>query len=276
MMNLFSKFPLIIISTIVILYPSLACNAQVYPKNLITNREQADIEQAAREFTVLIGIKNLGSSRIDEKGSGVIIAKQRNLYYVLTAAHNFDDEEAKDEEYVITTHDGKSYPIKNRIQIWNRLSPTREKLDLNVVLFTTSNTKPNYKYAKLIDSNNQLIADSSPPPLDSVIYAAGFPHSATGFRFASGRYKGDRISNRGDKEFSGYDFYYSDDTNVVDYGMSGGPILDQNGQLVGIHCYGRKIKSSNPTGTHISLGIKITTFWEKAPSFFREQIISSP
>ena len=62
----------------------------------------AKIQSIAEKITVRIDTEN-------ENGSGVIVARQGNIYYVLTAAHVVKTE----RPYEIVTPDGQKYALEN-------------------------------------------------------------------------------------------------------------------------------------------------------------------
>ncbi|MFM6081623.1 MAG: serine protease, partial [Dolichospermum sp.] len=100
-----------------------------------------DLETKAKQFTVRI------NSNSKENGSGVIIAKQGNIYTVLTAAHVVCEREKAAElcgnfNYQILTVDGEQYPVEpSTIKL-------EEGVDLAVVKFTS---QENYQVATLAD-----------------------------------------------------------------------------------------------------------------------------
>ena len=225
------------------------------------------IEQTAREIAVSIGIKAKrfdGSTTLDPLGSGVIIAGKGNNYYVLTAAHNFEDG---DGEYVVTTHDGNSYPIQERY-------PMRDSqlgnLDILVARFTTRSNQPSYRLAKWLDNSEGLLVNSHPLQEGATIYICGFPQSAAGLKVIRGQFRrhrpgGPSSEDPNGQSLGGYSLSYEAD---IDYGMSGSPILDQNGYLVGIH--GRQEYEAQK-----KLGIAIETVWAVAKSQLRNQILAA-
>jgi hypothetical protein len=64
----------------------------------------AEVDKIAQQITVSI------DSKINGFGSGVIIAKQGNTYYVLTTDYRFKNPDEY-TEYILVTPDGQSYPI---------------------------------------------------------------------------------------------------------------------------------------------------------------------
>ena len=160
------------------------------------------VNDIAKPITVMIG-------GLDGKGSGVIIAKNGNTYTVLTANHVV--KKAGYGIYELITHDGQKYPMES--------ARTLGKLDLALVRFTSSQ---NYPLAK--------IADSRTVKEGSTVYYAGFPAETTNqprnYRFIRADITG-RSQNQ-----EGYELSYNGSALP---GMSGGPVLNEEGLLIAIH-----------------------------------------
>ncbi|MFM6756659.1 MAG: serine protease, partial [Dolichospermum sp.] len=115
-----------------------------------------ELETKAKQFTVRI------DSSSGANGSGVIIAKQGNIYTVLTAAHVVCKPPDKTgpcepNTYKILTVDGKQYPVEpSTIKL-------EEGVDLAVVKFTS---QENYQVATLADY---------PTKDDEYMFTAGYP-----------------------------------------------------------------------------------------------------
>ncbi|MBE9249598.1 GUN4 domain-containing protein [Dolichospermum sp. LEGE 00240] len=170
---------------------------QYQPVSALTPVQVNDI---AKPITVMIG-------GLDGKGSGVIIAKDGNTYTVLTANHVIKEAGV----YDVITYDGQKYRIQE--------SQTLGKLDLALVRFTSSK---NYPLAK--------IADSRTVKEGSTVYYAGFPAETTNqprnYRFIRADITG-RSQNQ-----EGYELSYNGPALP---GMSGGPVLNEEGLLIAIH-----------------------------------------
>jgi S1-C subfamily serine protease len=170
------------------------------------------VNDIAREVTVLI--------RGDRgHGSGVIVHKSGNTYYVLTAEHvvrNADD-------YKLVAADKQAYAIDS-----SKIKRVAG-LDLAIVKFTSTK---NYTVAKLGTATTNEGQD---------VFVSGWPSNgavgnATGGelirQFTSGS-----ISGFLPQPLRGYSMIY---TNVTRAGMSGGPVFDTAGRVVGIHGMGDK------------------------------------
>ncbi|WP_254565752.1 serine protease [Oscillatoria sp. HE19RPO] len=199
---------------------------------------QADIATLTQQVTVVINGQN--------PGSGVIIGKQGNTYTVLTANHVV----ASPDEYQIVTADGVEYAL-NYTKV--RRLPN---LDLALVEFTSNQT---YAIAEMGDS------DIAQP--GTLVYIAGWPHPGIAITERIFQMTPGQISGRSQSGTeSGYELVY---TNITRSGMSGGPVLDTLGRLIGIHGRAEGQAIYNPdTGDTVdiksgfNLGIPLDTFIE--------------
>jgi S1-C subfamily serine protease len=169
-----------------------------------------NIGRIAESITVKIEFST-GSS-----GSGVLISRKGNIFSVLTCKHVV----ASNSSFAIVTSDGKRHSAQPRaIKLVNR------QLDLAVVEFSSSNS---YAIA--------TSGDSAQIRAGEIVYIAGFP-KRTGVRqdsfflFNEGKIN----SNNSTALKNGYALVYNVSTLP---GMSGGPVLDSQGNLVGIHGQG--------------------------------------
>lgn len=181
-------------------------------------------EGIAQQVTVRIDGKNRG-------GSGVIIEKQGETYYVLTNWHVVEAI----GDYQIITPDGKIY------EAYDLLMQRLPGLDLAIIPFRSQD---NYAIAQI---NSQAMNR------DETVYVAGWPRSGSNFRqrtfFVSQGVITQRIAGRKD-----YNLLYD---NLVRTGMSGGPILNQAGQLVGINGL---VKLAADQENIVSGGLEIQNF----------------
>ncbi|MBW4615169.1 MAG: tetratricopeptide repeat protein [Desmonostoc vinosum HA7617-LM4] len=198
----------------------------------------AEVAKLAKAITVQIDYK-------DAPGSGVIIQKEGNIYTVLTAQHVVQTP----AKYDIVTPDGQRYALKYS---------TVKKLpniDLAVVQFTSSQS---YAVAKMGNSDES--------PEGTTTYVAGFPQATAAISNTIYNFTDGRITANASKPLrDGYALVYS---NVTLPGMSGGPVLNEKGELIGIHGRGdeadietSKINSSVAyIKSGFNLGIPINTF----------------
>jgi S1-C subfamily serine protease len=191
-----------IASALVITLPSTAL--------ALTGEEVNDI---AREVTILIRGK-------ESHGSGVIISKSDKTYYVLTAYHVVDAP----DEYKIVTPDKQAY------QLDSSKVKRLPNVDLAVVEFTSDKE---YKLAKL--ANSDLIKEGG------AVYVSGWPDLAAVGQESGGpiirQFTSGEVSGFLEQPYQGYKMIY---TNVTRAGMSGGPVFDAGGRVVGIHGLGDK------------------------------------
>lgn len=150
-------------------------------------------------------------------GSGVIIAKQGNIYTVLTANHVVASQAQK---YSIRTHLEKDYTVI-RIQ---RLPKNDRDIDLALVQFQS---QEQYPVAPMGESQSAVVG--------SPIYVAGYPLPIASGAEKKLEFTAGIISSRLDRASSGYRLRYQ---AVTRRGMSGGPVFDADGKIVGIHGQG--------------------------------------
>ena len=227
-----------------------------------------ELEAKAKQITVRI------DSSSGSNGSGIIIAKEiakeGDIYTVLTAAHVVckpPDKTGKCEPntYKILTVDGKEHPVEpSTIKL-------EEGVDLAVVKFTS---RENYQVATLA---NYPIQDYE------YMFTAGYPRlgEKSPWRFTLGQIysKEQGLLNTTKSDFNnnssstaqsavsltgGYELVYS---SITFGGMSGGPVLDSQGRVIGIHgkTEGETTIDNNSSSQETiqlgnSLGIPVSTF----------------
>jgi tetratricopeptide (TPR) repeat protein len=212
---------------------TVATIALVQPYALALSSQE--VNTIARQVTVQIDGQN--------PGSGVIVARQGQTYTVLTAAHVV----ATQDEYDVITADGQKYPIDYK------LVRKFAGVDLALVTFTS----PKVYQVVTMGSSSQLKEDMP-------IYVAGFPRGKA-YQFSEGEMGA--LSTRPIGQ--GYAMAYLNDTFS---GMSGGPVLNRQGQLVGIHG-ASKVRNAEDQGIDptsgvklgLNLGIPIDTFLRLVP-----------
>lgn len=228
-----------------------------------------EVNNIAREVTVLIIGKNGGH------GSGFIISKSDKTYYVLTAKHVVNAR----TEYKLVTSDKQAYQLDS-----GKIKPL-PGVDLAVVEFSSDK---DYRVAKL--ANSDAISEGKP------IFVSGWPRLTTVGQAAGGQlvrqFTDGRISGFLPKPWNGYKIIY---TNVTLAGMSGGPVLDAGGRVIGVHGLGDKEDPKRLTqegfseGTATSIAglikpgfnyaIPINTFLQTAPQsglYLGVQVENSP
>lgn len=175
-----------------------------------------EVNEIAREVSVLIlDSKPDPQTGLQANGSGVIIAKDGNTYYVLTANHfvNFPSE------YQIVTHDKKNHKLE--------LEKTKvlPGVDLAVVQFTADE---DYKVAKLANSDLAKQGGS--------VFVSGWPAPGGAIKELTRQFTGGIVTSRLEKPVAnGYSLVYDNTTRI---GMSGGPVFDAGGRVIAIHGLG--------------------------------------
>ncbi|WP_043997703.1 tetratricopeptide repeat protein, partial [Microcystis aeruginosa] len=221
----------------------------------------AELETKAKGFTVRIDSTSGGN------GSGVIIAKEGNIYTVLTADHVLCEKEKSQDAaskpclnftYTVVTSDGKTRNIEKSTII------RQEGVDLAVFQFESLD---NYPVAEIANYN---------PNSKDFVFAAGFPkigQNPSKWLFSGGAIlekeqgllqtrQSDLSTQQGGTLQSvasltgGYELVY---TSITFGGMSGGAVLDSQGRVIGIH--GRSEGAGvGKIQLGLSLGIPISTF----------------
>jgi len=204
--------------TVIALLPALANDIQQEIQySLVSQSASSSVLDTARLVTVRI----LSSS---SAGSGVIIERRGSTYTILTNAHVVAAASA--QPYSILTSDGETHAGR-----WLQSAQFDEQ-DLALVQFTSDRA---YQVVAIGDSDALSIGEP--------VYAAGFPN----WRLLSSNTL-EETQSWGPKALQvtagqvgmilgkplqqGYQLGY---TNQIEPGMSGGPVLNQYGQLIAIN-----------------------------------------
>jgi serine protease Do len=185
------------VATIVISQPAMAKTAR-------------EVAQIAVPTTVQINnivAPNLG-------GSGVIISKNGKTYTVLTASHVVENPNT---DYSIKTSKKKEHNVTSVKSFRKEKTGT----DLAIVTFETDEE---YAVAPLTNSNEATIG--------SGVYISGYPVASVGVNERRYSFTSGIITTEGISDSEGYTLRYD---AVTDKGMSGGPVFDVSGRVIGIH-----------------------------------------
>ncbi|MFB2646249.1 GUN4 domain-containing protein [Raphidiopsis sp. BLCC-F218] len=163
-----------------------------------------------------------------DQGSGVIISKNGNTYTVLTNSHVFENR----GNYQVTTSDERKHQVTNIQKI--------ENLDLATFQF---NSSQEYQVVEQGDSRQMKIGKA--------VYISGFP-AQKGLNFLE-----NKISRVEEPQDGGYTLVYRIGAFP---GMSGGPILNEEGKLVGIHGLTKSIALGFNRSTPEEYGIPLQTY----------------
>ena len=198
-------------------------------QTVATAKSSVEVAETARTITVLITTPS-------GQGSGVILQREGDVYTVLTSAHVVK----KKVNYKITTPDDKQYEV-----ISSSIVSAPGDIDLAVIKFKATT---NYPIAKL--GNCNILTRG----MD--LYVAGFPGKDRAITSTILVVREGKISANSNKTFDkGYSLIYSNDTLN---GMSGGAVLNSNGELVAIHGVGDRDDDGRRNG--FNLGIPIERF----------------
>ena len=210
----------------------------------MVGRKPTEEELAQQAYASTVRIEGQGPS-----GSGVLVKNDNGLYTILTAAHTIRDS-LLGEEINIITSDGKRHIIKRDENNYRDL--LGEGIDLGQLRFKSNE---NYPVVSPGDVNKLTDKDN--------IFVGGYPIESGTWKFL----KGKKIpGSRGDTAYpeGGYTMGYDMPTSV---GMSGGPVFNSIGELVGIH--GREISDDLSTKQKEwgKAAIPISTYLDRGGTF---------
>ncbi len=213
-------------------------NQEQAQKPSVGNTFVDKVNNIAEQITVRIDSKNNGN------GSGVIIAKQGQTYYVVTAAHVLKNP----DNYQIIAPDGKRYAVLPE-NIFKS-----EGLDLGLVKFNSNQT---YSVATITKYN--LYSSVEKP----WIFLSGFPAKEREKRkLTAGLLSPKEVVFMRSESLElldnvinlGYEMTYS---NLTQPGMSGGAVLDTKGQVIGINT---AIEDKGTSQVELGLGLGVPSY----------------
>ncbi|MBD2441055.1 serine protease [Nostoc sp. FACHB-110] len=185
-----------------------------------------DVTNLAKDITVMISGPKLGS--------GVIIYRQDKTYSVLTNWHVVDESGT----YTIQTRDNTKYQVSSS-------AITRvPEADLAIVQFNSDKVH-----------NVALIGNSDATKEGTTVYVSGAPEPLNGIENRTVLVPTGQIVGTNSQPKDGYSLIYN---NTTYRGMSGGPVLDDDGRVVGIHGQGaRDTVGGEKVGFNLGIPIKI-------------------
>ncbi|HBL58181.1 MAG TPA: hypothetical protein DDZ80_06520 [Cyanobacteria bacterium UBA8803] len=218
----------------------VAATLTIVQPQVLAASSAENLRRIAREITVQISEVQCSNTCKDvPKGSGAIVAKSGDTYYLVTAEHVVRDRQA---QYKVVAPDGSSYAADS-----NKIFRVAGG-DLAVVPFVSNNT---YTIATL---SSVCIAPSQNPrasqpgqslrtafcqrqsPTTPQVLVAGYPVAVVerqlNLTFGSLIEEEPKSLLVSIPFNSEYELVY---TNETQRGMNGGPILDSSGRVVGIH-----------------------------------------
>ena len=201
---------------------------------------EREIENQAREITVEILVYSfIGESPRIRIGSGVLVKREGNRYYVITNDHVVGENRS----YAVTVRKS-TFEEEYSLQILERYP----EQDLAVLRFTS---EQNYDVAKIADPNNLIKNENA--------YVFGFPIVEESGKFVSVRIL--------DIDPLNYDPIIPD--SHLETGMGGSPILNSQGELIGIHQKSGEIEidRSNTDCTDKCVGIPVKNIIDKLAEF---------
>ena len=197
-------------ATNIILGTAVTAALVIIPGAEVKAKSATEIAEIAIETTVKVE-NTLGIPG----GSGVMIAKQNNTYTVLTANH-------------VVLNPNVDYIVKINEQQHSVSSVKSLKesagLDLAVVTFDSTETYP-----------TATLGDSEHASVGANIYVSGFPLAVDIDAEREHEFTTGTITSIRENASEGYAMRYQ---ALTRRGMSGGPVFDTSGRLVGVHGQG--------------------------------------
>ncbi|WP_299410342.1 trypsin-like peptidase domain-containing protein [Acaryochloris sp. IP29b_bin.148] len=207
------------------------------------------VRDIAKAVTVLVSPQS-------SSGSGVLIKQEGNSYYVLTAKHVMESTQAGEEADVVTA-DGQSHAINTQAILY------LSGVDLALIRFDSDRI---YPVATL--GNSEAVTETD------TIYIAGFPLPGQAITASTFTITKGVITGKGQYQ-RGYGLIYD---NVTQPGMSGGPILNEAGQVIGIHglAEGERVQGV-AVKAGLNLGVPINTILDLTPLALKQApMVDSP
>ncbi len=227
------RLPALIAALLLPAAQPLLLGTAVSTATLLVSQEQAHSQsaEAVAKIAQAITVRIEGATQ----GSGVLVKREGNRYTVLTAWHVVSGQRPG-EELDIYTPDGQRHQLEQ--------GSIKHLGDVDMAVLSFSN--PNsYEVARS--------GDVKSVSMGSPIFVGGFPLPSSAVPTRLLRFlKGDVIANATVAIPNGYQLLYSNQTLP---GMSGGAVMNAQGQLVGIHGQGETdSKMSEQQGVAVKTG----------------------
>ena len=207
--------------------PDLSSSSTENSKDEKELKSAADISTISSKITVSIWDKS-GSVF----GSGVVISKNNKIYKILTAKHVLETIDPNDSIFIKTEVD-QSIHIAEKFRVF-----LYAKYDLATIEF---NSELSYSVA--------LVGNSSLVKLGDDLWVSGY---APNYSRTHILYPGKLLGYQ--KEKVGYELLYSNPTTP---GSSGGPVLNNRGELIGINHGGYIYSQESKISVGINIGVPI-------------------
>lgn len=241
------------------------------PIILAANYSENDINSIARAVTVFVGREIENRQKLEQSaaegapfmdaGSGVIVARRNSTYYVLTNQHVV----AYRSSYGIRTHDGDVHKVENAtppyvnlgqedntkdtVTHFGKYNPQTQAVDGYDLALISFQSHKNYPVAVVGDANTTKVG--------TPVFISGWPLPSNPsqdrtrvLRVGELRQILDPADPNGN-----YSLCYTAETAP---GMSGGPVFNDHGEVIGVHGSGKG--HQRPQCVDTSLGIKINDF----------------
>lgn len=194
--------------------PSLITGTAVVVAIVISQPASAKTAKEVAQIAVPTTVRIDSSTSLGAGGSGVIIAKNGNTYTVLTANHVVASQA---QQYTIYTSRKKTYPVT----VVQNLPKTESSPDLAIVKFESAEKYP-----------VAPISNSDQAGIGTGVYISGYPMSIENNNEREYEFTSGQITSRPESKPQGYTMRYD---AVTRRGMSGGPVFDVSGRVIGIH-----------------------------------------
>lgn len=213
-------------------------SAQPARSNEAAQIDIADINELAARTTVVIA-QDLARGDVEsgtafEPGSGAIVAKVGKTYYVATNVHVV---RLTNVAYGVRSFDGKIHTVQPNDRAFGihrfgeeQRDRTIRGLDLAIITFESDDNYPQ------VDINLAQINRGS------AAFVSGWPEPPAAGQAMQRRFAPGEVSNvKAPSPDGGYGLFYTSSTAV---GMSGGPVFNHRGQVIGIHGRGSEFASA--------------------------------